>query len=99
MQNNAKIKMPSLSSLPASLEPLLHRAPLPPLVPSKPFDPSLRASIDGLAKEGASPAVRASLHLLNDDIERAHDVAQADEQSMTSNVCHAICELLVSDRV
>lgn len=30
------------------------------------------------------------MHLCNDDIEHAHDLAQAHEESMTANLCHAI---------
>lgn len=31
-----------------------------------------------------------AMYLCNDDIEHAHDLAQAHEESMTANLCHAI---------
>ncbi len=80
----------SSSRLPTSLQALLERHPPPQLTPRGPFDKSLRSEIDGL--KTAPAAVRASLHLANDDIDRAHEVAQADEGCETSNLTHAICE-------
>lgn len=34
--------------------------------------------------------MRLAMHLCNDDIENAHDLAQAHEENMTANLCHAI---------
>lgn len=83
--------------LPATLEPLMARVnrkeahELPPLRPTKPFDPSLTSQIESFAQSSkCKPAVRAALHLLNDDIDRAHTIAQSDEGDMTSNLCHAV---------
>ncbi|TRM59034.1 hypothetical protein BD626DRAFT_509524 [Schizophyllum amplum] len=59
--------------------------PLPPLVPKAPWDPSLTTAIDSLP----DPApVLAILHLLNDDMHNAHEVAQADENNLTSCYIH-----------
>lgn len=68
----------SNETLPPSLLPLLHRTEqLPPLFPKKAWNPSLTDDIDHM--KDSPPAVRAALHLLNDDIDRAHGIAQADE--------------------
>lgn len=80
-----------MALLPTSLEPLLARvAPssseLPPLRPTKIWDTSLTDDIDATHPQ----CLRAALHLLNDDIDRAHTLAQDDEGDMTSNVCHAV---------
>lgn len=61
---------------------------LPPLTPSGPYRKSLKADIASL--QGSSEVVQAALHLLNDDISAAHDLAQAHEESMTANLVHAV---------
>jgi hypothetical protein len=84
--------------LPHSLEMLMTRASsvnvqdLPPLRPSKPFDPSLSSSIDDYVKTNHNnkSSLRVALHLLNDDIDRAHPIAQGDEGNPTTDLCHAI---------
>ena len=65
---------------------------LPPLQATQPFDQTLTAEIDTFAKQNSPnrPCVRAALHILNDDLERAHKIAQDDEGDMSSNLCHAI---------
>jgi hypothetical protein len=66
---------------------LLARQPLPPLLPSKPFDTALTAIIDKL---DAPPAGKACLHLLNDDLTRSHEIAQSQEGVPTFDYVHAI---------
>lgn len=65
---------------------------LPPLQAQKPFDDKLTSEIESFAQQNSPnrPCVRAALHILNDDIERAHKIAQDDEGDMSSNLCHAI---------
>ncbi|UZJ54497.1 hypothetical protein CBS101457_003817 [Exobasidium rhododendri] len=65
---------------------------LPPLRPTKPFDASLTSPIDSYVQtiHGNKASVRAALHLLNDDVDRAHKIAQDDEGEMTSDLIHAI---------
>jgi hypothetical protein len=58
-----------------------------PLRAVKAFDPGLTRAIDGL---DASDAVKAGLHLLNDDLERGHALAQAHEGDKTCDYWHAI---------
>jgi hypothetical protein len=58
----------------------------PALVPVRVHDPALTASIDTIAQ----PAVRAVLHLMNDDVDRAHAIAQAAEGDPTLDYVHAI---------
>lgn len=66
---------------------LLARDP-PRLYPSTIFDASLTPQIDALSS--SDPVnVRSALHLLNDDIAHAHDLAQGDEGDMTSDYLHA----------
>lgn len=84
-------------SLPVSLKCLVERVvpssnSPPPLQPQRPYDTSLTSEIDDFAHKHApsKPCVRAALHLLNDDISLAHEIAQSDEEDMTSNLCHAI---------
>ena len=67
---------------------LLARSPLPPLCPTKPFDAALTATISSLPE--TSDVTKAVLHLLNDDMSSAHDLAQAHEESTTANLTHAI---------
>lgn len=76
------------SILPQELQSLLQRPSAPPLIPTKPYDPSLTKIIASLSSSH-SKATISSLHLLNDDIESAHIIAQANEDSMTSNLVHA----------
>lgn len=66
---------------------LLARDPLPPLVPAKVYDAALAPEIEasdapGLAKIG--------LHLLNDDLEASHSLAQAHEGEPLADYWHAI---------
>lgn len=63
---------------------LLKRA-LPPLRPSSIHDPSLSTRIDALEDP---ISVRSALHLANDDITRAHELAQSDEGNLTSCYVH-----------
>lgn len=86
-----------VDKLPLSLSRLATRiatpsTELPPLQPRKPFDVALTSDIDSFAaaQKQDKPYVRAALHILNDDIPRAHDIAQADDGDATSNLCHAI---------
>jgi hypothetical protein len=58
-----------------------------PLQPERVFDPTLTPSIDDL---DAPDAVKAGLHLLNDDLVRAHEIAQAYEGDKTCDYWHAI---------
>jgi hypothetical protein len=58
-----------------------------PLRAEKIFDPKLTASIDAL---DAPDAVKAGLHLLNDNLDRAHELAQAHEGDKTCDYWHAI---------
>lgn len=58
-----------------------------PLRPEKVFEPTLTPSIDELDE---SDAVKAGLHLLNDDLARAHEIAQAYEGDKTCDYWHAI---------
>jgi GTP cyclohydrolase II len=58
-----------------------------PLHAEKVFDPTLAGAIDAL---DAPDAVKAGLHLLNDDLARAHQLAQAHEGDKTYDYWHAI---------
>ncbi|KAK9898690.1 hypothetical protein P389DRAFT_193711 [Cystobasidium minutum MCA 4210] len=76
---------------------LLARAPTDvPLTPKSPWDTSLRAEIQsvkpsrGGSSRGSSDVLKAAMHLCNDDIDNAHELAQAHEESMTANLIHAI---------
>jgi hypothetical protein len=60
--------------------------PPPPLRPVGPYDATLTQSIDGLP-DGAP--LRAALHLLNDDVARAHEIAQAHEGIQTADYVHS----------
>jgi hypothetical protein len=60
---------------------------LPALAPARVYDIALTARIDGLE---VPPAVRAVLHLMNDDIARAHAIAQSGEGDATLDYVHAI---------
>jgi hypothetical protein len=59
----------------------------PPLAPVKVFDSALTDAIDRLE---ASDAVKTGLHLLNDDLGRSHEIAQAHEGDRTYDYWHAI---------
>lgn len=82
----------SMTDLPSSLTPLLNRDPTTiPLLPSKPFDATLTRTISSLAKDNAwSDRLTSSLHLLNDDVSRAHDIVTDREDDMGCCVVHAI---------
>lgn len=66
---------------------LLARDPAPPLMPSGVFDPNLTPDIDALAE---NERVKIGLHLLNDDLPRAHALAQKGEGDPTADFWHAI---------
>jgi len=74
-------------SLEEILETLTASRREPPLRPEKVFDPALAVPIDQL---NASDAVKAGLHLLNDDLGRSHELAQAHEGDRTYDYWHAI---------
>ena len=65
---------------------LMQRDPLPALVPQGVWREELASVIAGLS---APPLVKAGLHLLNDDIDRCHRIAQAHEMA-DGNYWHAI---------
>ena len=86
--------MPASASLtlPSELLPLLHRDEsdsLPPLRPTKPFSPSLKATISSLSRTFPVPVV-GILHLLNDDLDAAHTLVQDDDSNRDSNLIHSI---------
>jgi hypothetical protein len=58
-----------------------------PLRPSKIFDKELGRKIEAL---DAGDEVKAGLYVLNDDLERAHELAQAHEGDKTCDYWHAI---------
>ena len=60
--------------------------PPPPLRRKHPYDKSLKSEIYGLRDP---PPIRAALHLANDDITSAHETAQDDEGTPTSDYVHA----------
>ena len=66
---------------------LLARDPLPPLVPARVYDPTLTAEI---AATDAPELVQIGLHLLNDDLETSHALAQAHEGEPLGDYWHAI---------
>jgi hypothetical protein len=65
---------------------LLSRSPLPPLRPGAAFEESLAAAIDTLR---VRILTKAALHLLNDDLERCHRIAQEHENPL-GNYLHAV---------
>ncbi|EPQ28087.1 uncharacterized protein PFL1_04414 [Pseudozyma flocculosa PF-1] len=82
------------SALPASLLPLLSRgsaaspaSSLPSLRPTQPHDATLHPTIEALS---SPPSLRAMLHLLNDDLSSAHEIAQSDEGNPSSDLIHSI---------
>ena len=58
-----------------------------PLRAGEPFDRTLAKAIEAL---DASDAVKAGLHLLNDDLARSHALAQEHEGDKTCDYWHAI---------
>lgn len=65
--------------------------PLPPLVPGGPWRPEMAAAIDtASAAENASVFVTATLHLLNDDLDRAHVLVQARKGDQTADYLHML---------
>lgn len=66
---------------------LLGRTPPPALTPSQPFDAATAAEIEFLP---ASDLVKIGLHLLNDDLPRAHTLSQALEGDASADYWHAI---------
>jgi hypothetical protein len=66
---------------------LLAREPPPPLSPSGVYDAALTSPIDELA---IPPLSKATLHLLNDDLERSHELAQSSEGDRTADYLHSI---------
>lgn len=66
---------------------LLARDPAPSLMPSGVFDASLTPAIDALAE---NDFVKIGLHLFNDDLPRAHALAQTREGDPTADFWHAI---------
>lgn len=89
---------PSLSSssipsdFPSSLHPLLAREGSSiPLIPQGAFSRELSTEVSSLARsEGWSDALRAALHLLNDETGKAHDVVTDREDCAACNVVHAV---------
>ena len=75
--------MPLLDNLLATLT---QRDPFPLLVPESVWDNSLTAKIDKLT---AVPLIKAGLHLLNDDINNCHIIAQ-EHENPDGNYWHAI---------
>ncbi|KAK0230207.1 hypothetical protein IW262DRAFT_1425343 [Armillaria fumosa] len=65
---------------------ILLARPTPLLKPSDIYDRSLTPRIEALTD---SIPIRSALHLLNDDIGRAHTLAQSDGGNLTSNYLHA----------
>jgi len=59
----------------------------PPLTPKKAYNGELTEEIDSLS---APEIVKAGLHLLNDDLESAHVIAQAMEGDSSADYWHAI---------
>jgi hypothetical protein len=71
----------------AIAELLLAREPPPPLSPGGVYDSTLTARIDALAADEMNKAL---LHLLNDDLQRVHAIAQSMEGDRTADYLHAI---------
>ncbi|KAF8576412.1 hypothetical protein K439DRAFT_1640519 [Ramaria rubella] len=66
---------------------LATRQPLPPLAATEIYSSSITRDVDSLA---VGNGVKAALHLLNDDIERCHNIAQSNEGVSTFDYLHAI---------
>jgi hypothetical protein len=65
---------------------LCHRKPLPPLWPKKVWREELRAEINALEM---SPLMKGTLHLLNDDLDAAHQIVQ-EANTPDANYLHAL---------
>lgn len=63
-----------------------------PLLPAKAFDPSLKSAIhrEATSRKKWSPALEASVHLLNDDLNAAHEIVTDREDEMECNLSHAV---------
>lgn len=77
-----------MSSTAQKISSVLLARTLPPLSPLSIYDPSLTSQIDALNSDPAY--LRAALHLANDDIDRAHELAQGDEGNETSDYLHGM---------
>ncbi len=81
---------PSGTQLHDVAETLLSR-PVLPLVPKAPWKQELARDIEqAAAAEKASDFVTAALHLLNDDLPRAHQLVQAREGDQTADYLHML---------
>jgi hypothetical protein len=78
--------MPGDRELESLVSALAAREP-PALMPARVHDAALTSRIEALP---GPPAVRAVLHLMNDDIGRAHAIAQSGEGDATLDYVHAI---------
>jgi len=67
-------------------ETLTRRQPLPPLHPKKVWREDLRGAIEALS---APPLLKGVLHLLNDDLDSAHRIAQ-EAETPDGNYLHAL---------
>lgn len=83
---------PALEALTARLSIASSPSSLPPLKPTRTFDSSLTSQIDTFVQSdyNSKPCIRATLHLINDDIKTAHKICQDSEGEITSDLCHAI---------
>lgn len=77
-----------MSSAAQKISSVLLARTLPPLSPSSIYDSSLTSQIDALNSDPVY--LRAALHLANDDIDRAHELAQGDEGEETSDYLHGM---------
>lgn len=66
---------------------LRERQPLPPLLPTQAFSSDMTEKINSLL---AGDGVKAAFHLLNDDIQRCHNIAQKREGNPTFDYMHAV---------
>ncbi|MES2463926.1 MAG: hypothetical protein V4671_25430 [Armatimonadota bacterium] len=78
------------SALHETVKALLSR-PLPSLVPKAPWNAEITKEIEqASAAESTSAFVTAVLHLLNDDLDRAHQLVQAREGNPTADYLHML---------
>ncbi|GJJ14863.1 hypothetical protein Clacol_009131 [Clathrus columnatus] len=70
-------------------ETLRTRQPLPPLSPSQVFSSDITKEI-GALPVGEGVKAGPALHLLNDDMERCHNIAQGREGNPTFDYMHAV---------
>ncbi|KIJ38922.1 hypothetical protein M422DRAFT_32986 [Sphaerobolus stellatus SS14] len=63
------------------------RQPLPSLAPPGVYSSDTASAIEGL---DVGKGVKAALHLLNDDINRCHNIAQSNEGVPTFDYLHAV---------